>query len=194
MLKSRGNYVDLPTSTRREQVRAALAFKTIPALAFVFPYHEMLMRGLLEIDGFGVKTRRSNWNYRGIVLLYTSKGKHHKVPAKAYNLNPDEFPRGAIVGVATVVDSRLLTEEEKIEMLCNFNRVTPREAEKLGQWPNVEYVAPLPFGVFLTNIKRFKKPIAFRPKPGAIGIMRVPLTTVAKNLREVGFNQESLVA
>lgn len=83
--------------------------KTLPALAFVFPYHEMLLRGHLEVDGYQVKTRHCKWNYRGPVLLYTSHGRFAKVPANVYRLNPKEFPTGAIVGIATVVDSRQLT-------------------------------------------------------------------------------------
>lgn len=166
--------------------------RTIPALAFVFPYHEMLIRGLLKVGDYqGVKTRRSNWNYRGQVLLYTSHGNYHMVPAREYDLNPDKFPRGVIVGVATVMDSRLLTADEELQMLCNFNNITPAKARDLNVWGG-EYIAPLPFGVFLTNIKRFKNPVSFKPRPGAIGIMRVPLTQVAKALKEVGINPKNL--
>lgn len=180
---------------RARQVARALQLNlaTWPALAFVFPYHEMLLRGLLKVEGYdGVKTRSSNWNYRGPVLLYTSKGKYHKVPARAYNLNPNEFPSGAIVGVVNIVDSRQLNWHEKIQITQNFNRVNSRAAEEMLLGTDGDYVTPLPIGVFLTKIKRFKKPVPFKPKPGAIGIMRVPIKLVAKALREVGINPKTL--
>lgn len=176
----------------RTKKRTAKSVETWPALAFVFPYHEMAMQDLLKVDGlYNVKTRRSNWNYRGPVLLYTSKGRYHHVPAMAYGLNPHNFPRGVIVGVANVVDSRLLTQNERLQMLCNFNKITLAQAEKISSWTD-EYIEPLPFGVFLGGIKRFKKPVPYKPKPGAIGIMRVPVKLVAKALKEVGINPKSL--
>lgn len=167
--------------------------QTWPALAFVFPYHEMLLRKLLAVDGYeGVKTRSSNWNYRGPVLLYTSKGKYHKVPARAYGLKPEEFPNGVIVGVANIADSRQLNWQEKIQITCNFNRVNSRAAEEMLLGTDGDYVVPLPIGLFLKDIKRFKYPVPFKPRPGAIGIMRVPTKLVAKALKEVGVDPKSL--
>lgn len=167
--------------------------KTLPALAFVFPYHEMLMRNLLSVGDFQVKTRSSNWHYRGPVFLYTSRGRYHRAPAQAHRLNPNEFPTGAIVGVATVVDSRPLTGSEKFQMVRNFNNMSHDTVVDivLGRYEG-DYVEPLPIGVFLTDIKRFKTPVPFKPKPGAIGIMRVPLKVVAKALKEIGMNPKSL--
>ena len=165
--------------------------RTLPAIAFVFPYHEMLLRGLLNVDGFGVKTRSSNWSFRGPILLYTSNGRYHQVPAIAHNLNPNEFPRGVIVGVATLVDVKVLNNYERVKMLQNFNRVDFETAKHLAEI-GVDYIEPLPFGLFLKNIKRFKKPVSFKPRQGAIGIMRVPLTQVSKALKEVGINPKTL--
>ncbi len=167
--------------------------KTIPALAFVFPYHEMLMRGLLRVGNHeGVKTRSSNWNYRGLVLLYTSKGRYHEVPCKAHGLAPNEFPNGVIVGIATIVDSRELTWQEKIHITCNFNRVDPNTGEEMLLGQDGDYITPNSHGVFLQNITRFKKPVPFKPRPGAIGIMRVPVKLVAKALREVNIDPRKL--
>lgn len=160
--------------------------RTLPALAFVFPYHEMLMRGLLKVGDLNVKTRSSNWNYRGLVLLYTSHGRYHKVPARAHNLNPNEFTRGVIVGVATIVDSRPLTWQEKIQITCNFNKVNRAEAEEMLLGTDGDYVTPFPIGVFLKDVKRFKTPVSFKPKPGSIGIMRVSVNQVAKALKQAG--------
>lgn len=167
--------------------------ETLPALAFVFPYHEMLMRGLLKVDGYdGVKTRSSNWNYRGPVLLYTSHGRYHHIPTEIYKLNPNRFPRGVIVGVATLVNSRELDWDEKIKITCNFNKVNPEMAEEMLFGQDGDYITPLPFGVFLKDIKRFKEPVSFKPRPGAIGIMRVPLTQVTKALKDVGIDTKKL--
>lgn len=178
---------------RRGRNSTATTEKTYPALAFVFPYHEMLMLNLLGVGEFQVKTRNSNWNYRGPVLLYTSHGRYHRVPAKAYGLDSNKFPRGVIVGVATVVDSRPLTGKEKIQMVCNFNNMSYDHAVDiaLGRYQE-DYVEPLPIGVFLKDVKRFKAPVPFKPRPGAIGIMRVPVSKVAKALKGVGINPNSL--
>lgn len=181
---------------RARQIARALQLNlaTWPALAFVFPYHEMLLRGLLKVDEHdGVKTRSGNWNYRGPVLLYTSKGRYHRIPTESYKLDPTKFPIGAIVGVATIVDSRPLTGKEKMQMLQNFNNISFDNAVNisLGTYP-YDYVEPLPIGVFLKDIKRFKKPVPFKPKPGAIGIMRVPVKLVSKALKEVGIDPKKL--
>lgn len=149
----------------------------------------MLMHRLLDIDGFGVKTRSSNWNYRGPALLYTSGGRPHKVPVKAYGLNPDEFPSQAIVEVATVVDCQLLTGYQRLKMLCNCNKVDRETAIYLPHM-GVEYIEPRPFGLFLKDIRRFEKPVPFTPKQGAI--MRVPLNLVAKALKKVGIDSAQL--
>lgn len=170
--------------------------KTIPALAFVFPYHEMLLRGFLKVEGYdGVKTRSSNWNYRGPVLLYTSKGQYHKIPTESYRLDPTKFPIGAIVGIATVVDSRPLTGKEKIQMIQNFNNISFDNAVNisLGTYP-YDYIEPLPIGVFLKDIKRFKNPVPFKPRRGAIGIMRVPIGQVSRELQRIVTNIPDIVA
>ena len=166
--------------------------ETLPALAFVFPYHEMLLRGLLNVDGLGVKTRRSNWNYRGPVLLYTSHGHYHRVPAEAYHLYPDKFPRGVIVGVGTLIDSRPLTREERIKITSNFNRVDPETAGEILFDQHDNYITPLPFGVFFKDIERFKTPVPFKPRPGSITIMRVPIELVAEELKKVGIDPKKL--
>ena len=172
--------------------------KTLPALAFVRPYNEMLMLGLLNIDEFGVKTRSRNLNYKGPVLLYTSNGRPHQIPAQAHGLNLSEVPAGAIVGVATMVDSRELVWEERVKATQNFNNWGRRQAEdnlcimNLYGKTQDDCILPLTFGVFMKNIKRFKEPVQFKPKHGAIGIMRVPLGQVSKALKEVGINPKSL--
>lgn len=172
--------------------RSKATEKTYPALAFVFPYHEMLILNLLGVGEFQVKTRNSNWNYRGPVLLYTSHGRYHRVPAGAYGLDSNKFPRGVIVGVATIVNSRPLTWEEKVKVTANFNCVTLSEAEEMLMGCDGDHVVPCPIGVFLKDVKRFKKPVPFKPRPGAIGIMRVPVAKVAKALKKVGINPKSL--
>jgi len=172
-------------------MNTAQSKQTLPALAFVFPYHEMLMRGLLRVGDFSVKTRSNNWSHRGLVLLYTSHGRYHKVPARVYNLNPNEFASGAIVGVATMVDSRPLTWQEKIQITCNFNKVNQAEAEEMLLGTDGDYVTPLPIGIFLKDVRRFKTPVPFKPKPGSIGIMRVSMSQVAKALKQAGVDPKN---
>ncbi len=195
LMFSGGSGLRHSTRASRRPARNKKSEKTIPALAFVFPYHEMLLRGLLNVDGFGVKTRSSNWNYRGPVLLYTSKGRPHDVPVKAYGLNPDNYRDrcGVIVGIATIVNSRLLTAKERIQIVKNFNNVGHDAVVSmiLGTYDK-DYVEPLPFGVFLKNIKRFEKPVPFTPRRGAIGIMRVPLRQVSKTLKVIGINPKDI--
>lgn len=55
-----------------------------------------------------------------------------------------------------------------------------------------DYVTPLSIGVFLKDVRRFKTPVSFKPKPGAIGIMRVPVAKVRKALKEAGIDPKSL--
>lgn len=187
-----GGVCGVPRRTRQREIRLKPQEKTIPALAFVIPYHEMLMRELLRVgEFFGVKTRSSNWNYRGLVLLYTSHGHHHEVPCRAYKFDPEQLHKGVIVGVATLVDSRKLTWQEKICITQNFNKVDPNTAEEMLLGTDGYYITPLPYGVFLQDVKRFKKPIPFKPRPGAIGIMRVSTKLVARALKEVGINPKS---
>lgn len=170
----------------RQYMLNNLDIKTLPALAFVAPYHEMLMRDLLLVDGlYSVKTRRSNWNYRGPVLLYTSKGKPHYAAAKAHNLDLKQIPSGVVVGIANLIDSRLLTSGERFQMLCNFNNATPSKAIRLNEWTD-NYIEPLPYGVFLRDVQRFESPVPFKPKRGAIGICRVPMKLVARPLKQLG--------
>jgi hypothetical protein len=167
---------------------------TMPALPNVFPYNEMLFQGILKLNGRGVKTRSWSWGYRGLILFYTSLCRYHRIPAEAYGLNPTDFPRGAIVGVGNLVNVRKLTKREKFRLLLQFNNATPKEAEEFGQFTGPAYVGPFDIGFFFKGLKRFKRPVPFTPKKGAIRTFRVPISVVAKALKEVGFDPKGLVS
>ncbi len=111
--------------TKRQVERSRQAFKTLPLLPNSFPFNEMMFRGILKLGNRIVKTRNWHWKYRGFVLLYTSTGRA-MVSARAYGLDPKEFPSRAIVGVAELVEVRPLTRGEKRKLLCQFNNATPR--------------------------------------------------------------------
>lgn len=177
--------------TENQAWRIRRHFTTLPVLPNSFPYNEMLFRGLLKLGRFGVKTRSWNWHQRGLVLLYTSTSTH-RIPAKAYDLDPKKYPRCVIVGVGELVDVRDLTEAEKKSLLCQFNNATPKQTKTFGQWGGPAYVAPLGIGFFFRRLKRFKTPVPFKPKQGAVRTFGAPLSLVAGELRRVGIDPKSI--
>lgn len=178
--------------TPSQQRRVIQSFATIPILPNVFPYNEMLFRGILKLNGCSVKTRSWSWEHRGLTLLYTSLSRYHKIPAEAYDLNPEDFPRGAIVGVGNLVDVRELTVKEKFRLLCQFNNATPKEAEEFGQFAGPAYVGPFDIGFFFKDLKRFENAIPFTPPKGAVSVFKTPVITVAKALNKVGIDPNSV--
>jgi len=178
--------------TPAQQRRVIQSFATIPILPNVFPYNEMLFRGILKLNGCAVKTRSWSWKHRGLTLLYTSLSRYHKIPAKAYNLNPNDFPKGAIVGVGNLVDVRELTEREKFRLLCQFNNATPKEAGEFGQFTSPAYIGPFDIGFFFKDLKRFETSVPFTPPKGAVSVFRVPVIQVAKALKKVGVDPKQL--
>lgn len=124
--------------------------KTIPAMANSFPWNEYILQ-----RGLPGKTISFNWKYRGPCLLYTSWSVD--VVADDARLDPDEWPRGAIIGMAQVVNVK-----------------TERET---GNWPLVIFKKPY----------RFRKPIPFKPKRGAVRIHRVPLSLLKRHLTKREF-------
>jgi hypothetical protein len=124
----------------------------------------MLLDGHLKVGEFGVKTRSYDWKYRGAVLLYTS-GRTQQSCVQAYNYAKGTDKHNLIIGVANLVDVRLLNDAEIRKMVCNFNNLTVREVK-----PDLSNVAvvPFPFGYFFSNIRRFDKPIPFSWPSGPV--------------------------
>jgi len=146
--------------------------KTIPAFPNSFPYNELLLRGKLS-----AKTRSWRWSHTGLTLLYTSTSTARDVTA-AYGLDPKIASRGVLVGVGELLPVRLVTiaEARKIE----------REFSNNGKWA-VAVVAG-PYRYKFKNLRRFKKPVPFRPPRGAVRTFNVPLSVVKKSLKEIGIS------
>jgi len=131
---------------------------TIPVMANRAPWNELVLRGRRK-----VKTLSFNWKHRGPILLYTSSNRVDWWANGDYpilNSIPDSaIPKGVIVGYATVKDVVPTSELPKV-----FTEKDPGLTYTLGQ----NYVA------IVTNVKRFKTPIPFKPPQGAIRIFRAP--------------------
>lgn len=152
----------------------------LPVFPNIFPYNEMLLRGILRLGDFAVKTRSWYWDYRGLVLLYTS-GRVQREPAEAYDLDPKEFPRKAIVGVGELVDVRSLTQKELKVLTRQFNNIKPGERKDPSIWP-------LPIGFFFKGLQRFTPPVSFNWPQGPVKPIFVPATLVAEELKKLGFS------
>jgi hypothetical protein len=146
---------------------------TIPVFANRAPWNELVLRGKRK-----VKTLSFNWKYRGPILLYTSTNRQDDWGLQDYRgthkglktLKMADIPKGFIVGYATVVD---VVEEgvfsgvypsPNVGLYDKFYAEDPNLVDSLGQ----SHV------VIIENPKRFVTPIPFKPKPGAIRIMKAP--------------------
>ena len=146
--------------------------KTIPAFPNVFPYNELLLTRALS-----AKTRTWRWNHTGLTLLYTSTGTDKDV-AKAHFLDPKDAPRGVLVGVGELIPVRGLTKQEHRKIIDEF----------YAQQFDARLIEPRNdlFRYKFQNLKRFKKPIPFKPPKGAMRTFKVPVSLVRKSLREIG--------
>jgi len=143
--------------------------KTIPAFPNSFPYNELLLRGKLS-----AKTRTWRWSHTGLTLLYTSTSTARDV-AEAHDLNPKDAPRGVLVGVGELVPVRELTDAEADQIEREFDNDTGTVSIGAGAW-RYEF----------KNLKRFKRPVPFKPPQGAVRLFNVPVSVVAKALKEIG--------
>lgn len=175
--------------------------KTLPALPNRIPYNEMLFRGLLKVGDCQAKTRSWVWDYRGLILLYTSS-KTDWHPVRAYEFDPAQIPTRALVGVAKIVDSRELSPLEEIVLTCRFNNIKLSErqmandARRFGFLnPNRQevlvLVEPLPIGFFLKDVIRFKTPVPYKWPQGPVR-HSVPISVVAEALKEIGIDPRDL--
>ncbi|MBI2121666.1 MAG: hypothetical protein HYT98_00950 [Candidatus Sungbacteria bacterium] len=143
--------------------------KTIPAFPNSFPYNELLLRGKLS-----AKTRTWRWSHTGLTLLYTSTSTARDV-AKAHGLDSKNTLRGVLVGVGELVPVRELTDAEAEQIEREFDNDTGTVSIGAGSW-RYEF----------KNLKRFKKPVPFKPPQGAVRLFNVPVFIVAKALKEIG--------
>jgi hypothetical protein len=131
---------------------------TIPVIANRAPWNELVLRGRRK-----VKTLSFNWKHRGPILLYTSSNRVDWWAEADYpmlrNIPNSTIPKGVIVGYATVKDVVPTSE-----LPAGFRAKDPGLTHTLGQ----SYVA------IVTKVKRFKRPIPFKPPKGAIRIFRAP--------------------
>lgn len=179
MPQIRGKCVDLPTSTRREQVGAALAFATIPALPNIFPFNELLLgKGGVKLSA---KTREWKWSHVGPVLLYTSKCRIAWEVADAHKLDPKNFQLGALVGIGWLLPVRPNTADEVFQIETEFGN---------GQLPD-EWGAAY-FRYEFANLRTFKNPVLWTPPKGAVRTFRVPISVIAKELKKISIDPKNL--
>jgi|SRR5579863_3311810 len=129
---------------------------TVPVFANRAPWNELLIMGKRKI-----KTLSFNWKYRGPILLYTSKERVDHEGWIDYRLRKklEDIPQGAIVGTAEVLD---VMPTECLPQ--SYFDKDPALFDTTGQ----AYV------VIVGKVKRFKKPVPFKPKQGAIRVFRGP--------------------
>ncbi|MEX1061763.1 MAG: hypothetical protein WEC39_01470 [Patescibacteria group bacterium] len=145
--------------------------RKIPAMPNSFPFNELLLKGMLS-----AKTRNWRWSHSGLTLLYTSTSTASEV-AKAYGLDPKLARRGVIVGAGELVSVRELSKKEARQIEQEFSNGSSKLAAVAGLY-RYEF----------RNLKRFRKPIPFRPPRGAVRTFNVPLAVVADALEEVGMS------
>lgn len=146
--------------------------KTIPAFPNWFPYNELLLSGKLS-----AKTRNWHWNHTGLTLLYTSTSTDDAVvDAHGLQVQARTSPRMVLVGVGELLPVRPLTKQEKRQIYREF-----RNNKRVTWGPGTGY-----YRYEFKNLKRFKKPVPFKPPKGAISVFHVPVSTVSKALQEVG--------
>lgn len=136
----------------------------LPVFPNWYPYNDMLLDGHLQVGRYHLKTRSYDWKYRGPVLLYNS-GRVAWHCVDAYQYSSIDRPHRHIIGVATLVDVRELTEKESLQMECNFNNLTPKQ---LLKDPGLAEIFPLHMGYFFARVHRFDKPVPFSWPAGPV--------------------------
>jgi len=195
--------------TAVQKKRATLAFEKLPVFPNWFPFNDMVFDGYSQVGEYaGVKTRSWNWDYRGPVLFYNSL-RTAKPAVKAYGYENGPSNHKVIIGVGNLIDVRPLTLAEAKQMLANFNKLPlaeveriVRDCEELDFSPeNVvyrfynfgPYIAPLKIGFFFQNLNRFSNPVPFDWPAGPIKPIYIPVSKVAKELKEVGIDPKTLL-
>ena len=137
-------------------MRRKNAEATVPVMANRAPWNELVLQGQRK-----VKTLSFNWKHRGPILLYTSSNRVDAMGWEFYGLKKSlaDVPKGAIVGIANVV---------------NVLAIDDLPASYFDDDPNLFETTGQAFVAVVDGVKRFKKPIPFKPPQGAIRVFRAP--------------------
>ena len=146
-------------------------------LTFYSPFSTLLVQEKLRVGEFFVKTKPASfrWNYRGPVYLREGQKKkpYCRIVAERHELDYNNLPRNAIVGVGNLVDVRPLSESEMDKLICCYNNVAhPDEID----WE--PYCVPLPVGLFFDKVKTVG-PWDFTSPSGAVHQFRFSLNGLA---------------
>jgi hypothetical protein len=148
---------------------------TVPVFANRAPWNELVLRGKRR-----VKTISFNWKYRGPILLYTSSNQTDDwglFDYKVRGLKMADIPKGAIVGYCTVVD---VVPEGVFSGLQPFASIATPYDKYYAHDPNLVDSLGQSHVVIIENPVRFKTPIPFKPKKGAIRIMKAPASLLKR--------------
>lgn len=152
--------------------------KTIPVFPNVYPYNELLFSGRLS-----AKTRTWRWHHTGLTLLYTSRRTEDSVVcAHGLEKNAKEAPRMVLVGVGELQPVRELTGKESKQIYKEF-----RNGKKTSWGPGAEG-----YRYEFKNLKRFKRPVPFKPPRGAVRTFNVPIKIVARALKDIGIDPRKI--
>jgi len=88
------NYVEPPVIDATE-----IDWKTTRALSLRQPYAELIMLGWKDVEYRGRATK-----VRGRIAIYASLSKEGLEEAEEFQLNPDQVPRGVIIGTVELHD------------------------------------------------------------------------------------------
>ena len=182
----------------------------MPVFPNWFPYNDMVLDGRMKVDRYeGVKTRNWEWDYRGPILFYNSL-RTAKPAVEAYKYADNPSNHKVIIGAGKLVEVRLLTKNEALQMVCNFNNLSVPEVKKIVSrgvpygvrggritaWSLYNfyiygnYVAPFEIGFFFKNLARFNEPNPFNWPPGPIKPIFTKVTAgskLEKQLKQAGF-------
>ncbi len=132
------------------------------ALPNSYPYNELLLSGKLS-----AKTRNWKWSHTGLTLLYTSHSVASNI-VRAHNL-PTKHKVGVIVGYGMLEPVRENTEQELDSLESQFYNFN------LDAWDGVWAGQ---YRYEFSKLTRLPEPIPFKPKPGSVRVLRVPLSVI----------------
>lgn len=130
----------------------------IKTISFFAPHWELVFRGNLALNGYGVKTRRNDrYRHRGLVLCYTAI-KAHEGPMRSYGLHDHDIPRG-VVGCAMITDVRGLTHAERMRLFRGYNNLVGATPEQIRKaFADLDTIYAMDYGYFMKPFHRFTKP------------------------------------
>ncbi|MEK7118229.1 MAG: hypothetical protein AAB869_01335 [Patescibacteria group bacterium] len=174
----------------------------LPVFPNWFPFNNMIFDGHMKVGPYeGVKTRSWNWGYRGPVLFYNS-GRTAHTAARAYGYRDAPTEHKVIIGVGELVDVREFTNEEALQMVCNFNKLSESKVREMvekarEEWdcPESEvlfgffdlgdYIAPYRIGFFFKNLAKFHEPVKFNWPAGPVKPINTKITSGSPLARQL---------